>query len=270
VGSILLNGTVAVDPVGPTGIGDHNGNGIPDLMVKFPRGALELVLQEGPAVTVTVTGTVDGHCFVGADVIRVIHAAISAPSAAKALPGGLPTTVRWETPNGVHIQSVALLWSLDDGANWDLVARELPNTGSYDWTVPEVLTTTAKVAVVLVESSDGGYVVDGVLGISETFTIRAVTGVGVSEPAEFALRTVSPSASPRGLEVSFSLPDEQPATLALYDVAGRRLASRDVGGLGVGLHTMRLAEGANLPAGIYMIQLIQGGRSLTTRAAVIH
>ena len=164
----------------------------------------------------------------------------------------------------------ALLWSLDDGANWDLVAVDQPNNGSYEWTVPQVLTEQAKVAVVLVESSDGGYLVDGVLGVSETFTIRAAVGVASTEIPEFALRIVSPSTASRGLQVTFSLADDRPATLALYDVSGRRLASRDVGGLGAGQHTMKLAEESNLPAGIYVIQLNQGGKSLTSRAAVIH
>jgi len=54
-----------------------------------------------------------------------------------------------------------------------------PNTGSYDWTVPNVGTDQAKVAVVLVESAEEtGTIVDGVLGVSEAFSIRRAGGRG--------------------------------------------------------------------------------------------
>lgn len=38
--SILLNESISVDPEAPTAIGDHDADGIPDLMVKFDRGAV--------------------------------------------------------------------------------------------------------------------------------------------------------------------------------------------------------------------------------------
>ena len=47
VSSILLNGALEVDPAAPTSIGDHNGNGVPDLMVKFKRGGTFSVTDFG-------------------------------------------------------------------------------------------------------------------------------------------------------------------------------------------------------------------------------
>jgi hypothetical protein len=162
VSSILLNGQVAVDPTAPTAIGDHDGNGIPDLMVKFDRTEVELILGEGTAIPVTLTGTVDGHPFSGTTTIRVMHGTVSAPAAGSTVSAGAATPVQWETPSGVGVQSVAVLSSLDDGASWTLVARDLTNTGSYEWTAPNVNTGRARLAVVLVEASDpSGYLVDG-------------------------------------------------------------------------------------------------------------
>jgi len=73
ISSIRLNGTVPVGPAAPTALGDHDGNGVPDLMVKFNRAEVELAVSGGDDVSVDVTGTVDGHSFSGTDHIRVLR-----------------------------------------------------------------------------------------------------------------------------------------------------------------------------------------------------
>jgi len=273
VASIRLNGTVPVDPSAPTALGDHDGNDVPDLMVKFNRAAVELTLSEGDSVPVTVTGKVDGHSFSGTDYIRVRRAVVSAPSAGSHLTAPSLTPVRWETPDGVTVESVALLVSLDGGSNWSPIAQGQPNTGSYDWTVPNVQTDQAKVAVVLVESADAtGEIVDGVLGVSEAFSIEATVGVGGRGPAHLslAIRGETPSRAGDGrLWVEFALRDGSPAKLELADVAGRVLSSRQVGSLGPGAHALDLSEAGPLRPGIYFVRLTQGGREVRARAAVI-
>jgi hypothetical protein len=64
----------------PTGVGDYDDDGIPDLMVKFDRAAVQRILPVGDEVRVTVTGQVEGERrvvmagipFEGSDFIRVI------------------------------------------------------------------------------------------------------------------------------------------------------------------------------------------------------
>ena len=270
ISSVRLNGSVPEAPASPTPLGDHDGNGVPDLMVKFNRMAVELTLSEGDQVPVNVTGTVGGHLFLGTDYIRVRRAVVSAPLAGSHLTAGSVTQVRWQVPIEFTVESVALLQSFDGGSTWGLIARGQPNTGSYDWTVPNVGTKQAKVAVVLVESDDAtGDLVDGVLGVSEAFVIDALVGVNDRGPAQFALRGVAPNPAQHELQVSFSLKDSKVATLTLFDVSGRQLAERRVEGMGPGWHTVTLGVRSNLPAGLYVIRLTQDGRSLTTRAAVV-
>ena len=71
ISTILLNGTVPALSR-PTAIGDYNRNGIPDLMVKFDRRAVQAILEVGQSVEITITGEVDGIPFMGTDTIRVI------------------------------------------------------------------------------------------------------------------------------------------------------------------------------------------------------
>jgi predicted GH43/DUF377 family glycosyl hydrolase len=77
VSTVLLNGTVPIDPNAPTAVGDYDGEGVPDLMVKFDRAAVSgLILSQGITsgnVVLTITGRLyDGTMFEGSDTIRVM------------------------------------------------------------------------------------------------------------------------------------------------------------------------------------------------------
>jgi hypothetical protein len=83
----------------------------------------------------------------------------------------------------------------------------------------------------------------------------------------FALDPVRPNPSRGGtLTVRFSLPTDAPARLELLDVAGRRIASHEVG---VGQHTLDLGAGQHLAPGLYLVRLTQGANTRTTRVAVL-
>lgn len=72
VSSIILNGVISA-LAKPTEIGDYDGDGIPDLMVKFNRAAVQAILQVSDNVEITVDGKlIDGRLFEGRDIIRVI------------------------------------------------------------------------------------------------------------------------------------------------------------------------------------------------------
>ena len=83
--TILLDDTIGIDPDAPTEIGDYDGDGIPDLMVKFDRVAVQEYLGGSATtnyddetarryeVTLTITGSLfDGTFFAGTDTIWVI------------------------------------------------------------------------------------------------------------------------------------------------------------------------------------------------------
>jgi rhamnogalacturonyl hydrolase YesR len=82
--TILLNGTVPVDPSAPTAVGDYDEDGIPDLMVKFDRAEVASYILANINVTklyeerfmtmiLTITGKLnDGTVFQGSDTIRTM------------------------------------------------------------------------------------------------------------------------------------------------------------------------------------------------------
>jgi hypothetical protein len=69
--------------------------------------------------------------------------------------------------------------------------------------------------------------------------------------------------------VWLTLASEEPATLELFDVAGRRVARRAVGSLGAGEHVVELGDTPALKPGLYFMRLEQGARVLHARAALM-
>jgi len=262
---------VPVDLTAPIQIGDHDNDGIPELIVKFNRAAVDLTLEAGDSVPVNVTGTVAGRSFSGTDHVRVIRAVVSAPAAGASLTPGAATTVAWTMPSGIHVESVALLSSRDGGSSWNLEANGLANTGSYAWQVPNEVAAHGRVAVVLVESSDEtGYIVDGVMGVSGEFSIGNATGVDEDGVAPvFALRRAMPNPAFDVLRMNFSLPDGRPARMEVFSIAGRLVDAREVGGMGPGSHTVTLGTRSKLASGVYIVRLTQGAMRLTTRVVLV-
>jgi hypothetical protein len=68
--------------------------------------------------------------------------------------------------------------------------------------------------------------------------------------------------------VQFTLPTGEPAALELIDIAGRRVAGREVGSLGAGSHAVDFASGSRMPPGIYLVRLTQGANRGVIRIVV--
>jgi hypothetical protein len=86
---------------------------------------------------------------------------------------------------------------------------------------------------------------------------------------ELALYGFLPNPTAQDVNVYFSLASGEPATLALYDIAGRQVQSREVGTMGPGPHAVNLTQGVPISAGIYFVRLSQEGRTKHRRVAII-
>lgn len=82
ISTIRLCETITVDPSAPTEIGDHDADGVSDLMIKFSRsevveyfGAVDYEEDTGKStwVDLTVTGEVAGTHFQGSDAVRILE-----------------------------------------------------------------------------------------------------------------------------------------------------------------------------------------------------
>jgi YVTN family beta-propeller protein len=271
--SIRLNGVVPVDLSAAHSIDDSDS----ELIIRFLRSEVELVVETGDAVPVTVTGLIEGRNFSGRDTIRVTRGNVTSPNAGQVLAGHSTFNVTWTTPEGTHVQSVAILHSFDHGNNWTLDAQSLPNTGSYSWSVPDASTDSAKVAVVLVESTQPSGAdsagaesseVSGTLAISEYFRIHGTTDV-TPPPATLQFAPIRPNPARGAAVMRFGLPRRAKVDLELFDLQGRRTRVLISGEREPGWYEVRwngqTDGGGGAAAGLYFARFRAEGREFKQR-----
>src|SRR5437867_7991294 len=189
VSSIRLNGSVSVAAGAPVSTGDFDGDGIPDLTVRFNRSDVAALLGSGSAVPITITGLEDGGCFSGTTGIKVIAASMASPAAGSVLQPGDQIDLAWQPV--ADVRSVSILSSFDNGYTWRLEAENLTDNGSYRWTVPTASTDQARVSVLQIQSVDEtGYVNQAEVSESGRVTISSALGVGHAA-LTFALRRMT-------------------------------------------------------------------------------
>jgi photosystem II stability/assembly factor-like uncharacterized protein len=84
-----------------------------------------------------------------------------------------------------------------------------------------------------------------------------------------ALSGFRPNPARGPVAIAFSLSSAEPAILEIFDLAGRRVARREVGGMGQGSHVLALDSTFRPTPGIYTIRLVQGARSVHARSVVV-
>jgi peptidase C25-like protein len=94
-------------------------------------------------------------------------------------------------------------------------------------------------------------------------------GATQPEAPSLAVRVRGPQPVAGAPEVELVLGSAAPASVELLDLAGRRIAAREVAALGAGPHTVRLDEAAALAPGLYWLTLAQEGRIARTRLLVL-
>jgi hypothetical protein len=107
--------------------------------------------------------------------------------------------------------------------------------------------------------------------VFDTFTIGSPVGVSpsVSPEMRLALDRVAPNPSASDLGIAYVLGSWEPASLAVVDVAGRKMLERDLGAPGPGRHETSLEAGSILAPGLYWLWLSQGGRSVSTKVTIM-
>ena len=73
---------------------------------------------------------------------------------------------------------------------------------------------------------------------------------------------------PGAIEVSFQLPDDQPAKLEAFDATGRRIGALEVGSLGGGIHTVSLSRRDGGAPGLFWIRLTRGSEARVKKVAL--
>jgi type IX secretion system substrate protein len=84
---------------------------------------------------------------------------------------------------------------------------------------------------------------------------------------ELAL-AIAPNPANGNASITLTLPVAGPARVELFDLSGRVVSRKEVGGE-AGIHSFRLGEVGSLRPGIYLVRLTQGGIAKSRRVAII-
>lgn len=167
----------------------------------------------------------------------------------------------------------------------DLYAQRLDPNGSRLWPAPGVrLTTGARRNSFISAVGDGAF---GVLAawsdyrtqVNDIYATRLTGGAGfldVPQPmagAGLALAPPAPNPARGETAVRYSLPHAASASVALYDVTGRRVRLLFDGDAAAGEHVLPVPvaddAGRRLPAGVYLVRMECEGRAVGRRLVVL-
>ncbi|MGH7740638.1 MAG: FlgD immunoglobulin-like domain containing protein, partial [Candidatus Eiseniibacteriota bacterium] len=275
--SIRLNGTVAVDTCGPSSLGDVNHDGIPDLIVSFPRRDLLKTLPSTEPMIVVATGSfTDLRQFVGRDTLKMRRGDVDRPVAGTNLTPGSMAQLTWVTPPNSPVQWVAVLHSFDHGECWELDDDLKPNTGSYSWQVPNVSADSVLVAVELVESSQPAppgsgtpsLMTAGTVAMSQYFRVYGITAVD-DAPTTLSFARPMPNPAFGRVSMRFGIPKRTHVTLAVFDLMGRRVRTLVDGNRAPGWYDLSwngdLDSGQRAASGLYFVRFEAQGRVFRER-----
>jgi hypothetical protein len=200
--------------------------------------------------------------------------------------GGTPgiasdlTCLQWEmardvTPVLVSLVSadvenglVRIIWKVDAGGGRCTIERAGPGGA---WAFRAAVTPDGMGRIVFEDAS---------VHAGDRFGYRLIASGGdVSQPTgevwidipgavEWSLSAPTPNPAGRIASLRVSLPSRSTGTVQLLDICGRRMASQSLGNLSIGSHLLSF-DVAALPAGVYVMQLRDRGRSLTRRLVVM-
>jgi subtilisin family serine protease len=262
--TVRWNGTVPLAEGTDVGIADFNGNGVPDLELRFSREAVEAVLQEGDSVPITIIGEIrDIIWFTGHDVIRVLRPRLVVPKGGELIPAGSSLRVEWVEPQGWGVDHADLTVSFDGGDTWRMLAEGIRGT-TYAWTVPHTPTTRALIRVHLYDGQ-------GMMGYDATdaaFTIQptisAVETEAGASPAVHALHPNAPNPFNPMTWIRFDLARAGRITLQVVAADGRMVREWNED-LSAGRHRVRwdgrAASGSQVGSGVYFARLTVSGEA---------
>lgn len=197
-------------------------------------------------------------------------AAVTAPNGGESWLGGTTQTITWNAADNIGVDSVDVDYSLNGpGGPWAPVAHGIPNTGTYDWTLPNVPSDSALVQVTAFDAA-----LNQSLDVSDAlFQIQAdLTGVPGGK-AQFALFPAVPTPTRGATQLRFSLATPGPAALEVFDVSGRRVWSYQQAQLEAGPHAVAWPgmrdDGSVAGSGIYFVRLASLGRTMTIKLVML-
>jgi hypothetical protein len=127
-------------------------------------------------------------------------AAIEFPAPKEKLRGGDKYTVKWSASDPyLRSAPVTLLWSRD-GDKWEVIAANIANKGSYDWTVPIDMTVNGQLKIEVTDKADNvGSAVNTAIMVDSIKPTGRVVGPPITNQVATTLSLDIKDGGPAGL-----------------------------------------------------------------------
>jgi hypothetical protein len=198
--------------------------------------------------------------IIGASVISHLegHVTLTYPEGGEIFTPGDTVIVTWEEDVPHNTLNWDLLFSVDGGSTWEIIASNLPlETDSYLWIVPETLTSMGEVKIVQ-DNENQDYI-----GTSGDFTISNATGI--TDPLSSEHMNVYPNPLIDYATIEVYNPLHNRYSLTLYNSQGKPV--RTIQQMANGRVTV---ERKNLTAGLYFIRLSDGNEICAVGKLVVN
>jgi hypothetical protein len=169
-------------------------------------------------------------------------------------------TITWAAADNLGVTAIDIYLSTDGGQTWDIaIATGLPNTGSYEWQVPTVVSAECRVRVRAWDAA--GLQTDA---DSELFTLANLTGVVARAPQRLQIGPCVPNPFNPRTTIHFANPMAGRLEIAIYNLLGRRVrtlvADSQPAGPGQVVWDGRDDSGRTAASGVYYVQAVSGSQ----------
>ncbi|MBA3697985.1 MAG: Ig-like domain repeat protein [Planctomycetes bacterium] len=130
--------------------------------------------------------------------------AIEFPTSKAKLRGGSKYTIKWQAADKyLKASPITIRYSRDGKGTWDVVAQDIPNTGSYEWMVPKDMTTAGQLQVLIADKAGNVGTVESLSVLVDSVNPGGmVTGPAISAKLDTTLDTEVRDVGPAGLSAA--------------------------------------------------------------------
>ncbi|RAR72630.1 zinc-dependent metalloprotease [Flavobacterium aciduliphilum] len=140
---------------------------------------------------------------------------------------------------------------------WTTIASGVPNTGSYDVTIPNVASSTSTCRFMVKAVGNIFLAVN-----SKNFT---VTPALANETFEFTNFSLYPNPSHGSFNVKFDSTSEKDITVSIFDIRGREVFNKSYQNNGVFDQDINLSQ---VESGVYMVNIVDGGKKMVKKLVI--
>ncbi len=209
----------------------------------------------------------DANFTIGPPASVAPEVTLTSPVGAETIDAQLVFPITWNASDDIGVSAVALRLSLDGGADGysTLIAENLPNSGSYNWSVSDTPTTQARIRVIVrdanfqtaSDASPADFTISlNVTGVGGVGAVPSRSYIGINVPEPFTSET----------KIRFGLARTGAVDLVVYSVEGRAIRHLVSGALAAGTFDAawdgRDDAGNAVTSGRYFLRLTTADESL--------